>query len=288
MAQTAACEPQIEARFTNHELRTMNIIAVDIGNTNIDIGLFLEGEEQFIKSIPGLSRTKLTSCLKSAWQKIPIAESSKEKKRDGVIVISSVKPVWTKLIQEIARDALGEKIYVIGKDIPLPMTLWVNEPDKVGTDRVVSAAAAYAVVQDAVAVADFGTAVTIDLVDENGVFLGGVICPGFEISAQALKQNTAQLPSIKVTKPKAPYGKSTAEAINCGLYYSVVGALQEVIRRYAEKIGKWPQTIITGSGAKTIQTDCDFIDNYVPNLVVRGIVLAYKKYVEEKAKSVNL
>ena len=260
----------------------MNIIAVDIGNTNINIGLFLDGKEQFIKSIPGQSKAKLATCLKSAWGKIPVAESSKVKKRNGVIVVSSVKPDWTRLIREIAKNELGEKVYVIGKDIPLPMTLWVDEPDKVGTDRVVSAAAAYDVVEDAVVVADFGTAVTIDLVDEKGVFLGGVICPGFEISAKALKENTAQLPKTKITRPKAPFGKNTTEAINCGLYYSAIGTLQEVIRRYAEKIGKWPQTIITGSAAKTIKDDCDFIDSFVPNLVVKGIALAYKKYIEEK------
>ncbi len=264
----------------------MNIIAVDIGNTNIAIGLFLDGEEQFIKSIQGNSQKELTSCLKSAWGKIPIAESSKEKKRDGVIVVSSVKPAWTKLIQEIVNDNLGERIYIIGKDIPLPMSIWVDEPDKVGTDRVVSAAAAYAVVEDAVVVADFGTAVTIDLVDEHGIFQGGVICPGFEISAKALNENTAQLPKVTVTRPNEPYGKNTTDAINCGLYYSTIGALEEIIRRYAEKIGRWPQTIITGLGAETIKQDCPFVDNYVPNLVVKGVVLAYQKYIEEKAKCI--
>ena len=260
----------------------MNIIAVDIGNTNITIGLFLKGEEDFIKSIPGRSRAKLTDCLKSVWQKIPVAKSSKEKKRDGVIVVSSVRPAWTKLIQQIAKDNLGEMIYVIGKNIPLPMNMLVDEPETVGTDRVVSAAAAYAVVKDAVVVADFGTAVTIDLVDEKGTFLGGVICPGFEISAQALKKNTAQLPKVKVTRPKTPYGKTTNQAIKCGLYYSAIGTLEEVIRRYAEKIGRWPQTVITGAAAEIIKDDCEFIDSYVPNLVVKGIVLAYRKYIEQK------
>jgi type III pantothenate kinase len=262
----------------------MNIIAIDIGNTNIDIGLFLDGKEEFIKSVPGGSRAKLTNCLKSAWEKIPVIESSKENKHDGVIVVSSVKPAWTNVIKEIAQTSLDEEILVIGKDIPLPMQLWVDEPDMVGTDRVISAAAAYDVVGDAVVVADFGTAVTIDLVDQNGIFLGGVICPGFEISAKALRDYTAQLPNIKITKPKTPYGKNTIDAINCGLYYSIVGALQEIIRRYAEKFGKWPQTIITGSGAKVIAGDCEFIDNYVPNLVVKGIVLAYNKYIEQKTE----
>lgn len=268
------------------QVRIMSIIAIDIGNTNISIGLFLDGQEQSIKSISGDSQSELISCLESAWQKIPIAESSKDKKRDGVIVVSSVKASWTKLIQKIVNDNLGENVHMIGKDIPLPMPLWVDEPDKVGTDRVVAAAAAYAVVEDAVVIADFGTAVTIDLVDQHGVFQGGVICPGFEISAKALRDNTAQLPNIKVTKPQGPYGKNTAEAINCGLYYSIIGALEEVIRRYAEQIGRWPQTVITGSGAETIRDDCNFIDNYVPHLVVKGIVLAYQKYIEEKAEVV--
>ena len=260
----------------------MNIIAIDIGNTNIAIGLFLDGREESIETIPGGSAEQLTSCLKSAWEKIPLVESSREEKRNGVIVASSVKPAWTETIAQIAESELDEEIHIIGKDIPLPMTLAVDEPSKVGTDRVVSAAAAYAVVEDAVVVADFGTAVTIDLIDQNGVFLGGVICPGFETSAKALKDNTAQLPNVKVTRPKGPYGRNTVDAINCGLYYSMIGTLQEVIRRYAEEIGKWPQTIITGSSAKTIQADCEFVDNYVPNLVVKGIVLTYQKYVEAK------
>jgi type III pantothenate kinase len=260
----------------------MNIIAIDIGNTNITIGLYLGDEEQFIKSIPGQSHKELADCLTSAWQKVPIVKSSREKKCDGVIVASSVKPAWTKLLRQIVKDNLGEKILLIGKDIPLPMTLWVDEPDKVGTDRVVAAAAAYAVVGDAVAIADFGTAITIDLVDDKGIFLGGVILPGFEISAKALNENTAQLPKIKVERPTAPYGKNTTEAINCGLYFSAVATLQEVIRRYAEKIGRWPHTILTGSASETIKDDCEFIDSYVPNLIVKGIVLAYRKYAKEK------
>jgi type III pantothenate kinase len=260
----------------------MNIVAIDIGNTNIAIGLFLDGREESIETIPGPPSAELESCLETAWQKIPIIEGSRENRRDGVIVVSSVKPAWTDVIRQMAAERLDEEILVIGQDIALPMSVWVDEPDKVGTDRVVAAAAAYAVVEDAVVVADFGTAVTIDLVDQNGVFLGGVICPGFEISAKALRDNTAQLPNVKVTKPAAPYGKNTADAINCGLYYSIVGALEEIIRRYAEELGRWPQTIITGSGAKTIVSDCEFIDNYVPNLVVKGIVLAYQKHLEAK------
>lgn len=260
----------------------MNLVAIDIGNTNIAVGLFLNGEEQSVKSTAGQDEKELTDCLKSAWEKIPLAKRSKENKRDGVIVVSSVKPAWTELVRRIVKDNFNEKILLIGKEIPFPMDLSVDEPDKVGTDRVLAAAAAYAVVEDAVVVADFGTAVTIDLVDERGIFLGGAICPGFEISAKALNENTAQLPRVKVSRPKLPLGKNTTDAINCGLYYSAIATLQEITRRFAEKIGKWPQTVLTGSAAELIKDDCEFIDSYVPHLVVKGIALAYRKYLEGK------
>jgi len=264
----------------------MNIVAIDIGNTNIAIGLFLDGKEEFIRTIPGRSEDDLRKCLADAWQRVPVLETSMEGKHFGAIVVCSVKPVWTDLVRRIVEEDLNEKIQVIGDSIPLPISVWLDEPAKVGSDRVVAAAAAYAVVEDAVVVADFGTAVTIDLVDEHGVFQGGVIVPGFEISAQALKDYTAQLPKVTVHRPDAPYGKNTADAINCGLYYSIIGAMEEIIRRYAEQIGRWPQTIITGSGAEIIRDDCPFVDNYVPHLVVKGVVLAYMKYVEEKSELV--
>jgi len=98
----------------------MNVIAVDIGNTNIDIGFYLEDEEKSITSISGRSRAELADHIKSAWGQIPIVEGSTEGKRNGVIVVSSVKPQWTELIREIAADELGEEILVIGRDIPLP------------------------------------------------------------------------------------------------------------------------------------------------------------------------
>jgi type III pantothenate kinase len=261
----------------------MNLIAVDIGNSNIRVGLFLEGELKSVDSMPGEDPARLAETISSAWEQIPVSKSSKQKKRDGVIVVSSVKPAWVETVQKIVKEELGEKVFVIGDNIPLPMAMFVDEPLSVGTDRVVAAAAAYAVVEDAVVVADFGTALTIDLVDQNGVFQGGVICPGLVMEARALKDGTAQLPMVNVTRPEGPYGKNTADAINCGLYYAAIGTLEEVIRRYAEKIGRWPQTILTGSAAQIIKDDCQFIDNYVPDLVVRGIALAYRMYLDEKS-----
>ena len=157
----------------------MNIIAVDIGNTNIAVGFFLEGKEEFVRSFPSGAETQLRESLASAWEQIPVLETSAEGKRDGVVVVSSVKPSSTEFVRGVVADDLGEKLHVVGEDIPLPISVWVDEPEQVGTDRVVAAAAAYAVVEGAVAVADFGTAVTIDLVDDSGVFQGGSHLPRF-------------------------------------------------------------------------------------------------------------
>ncbi|MCF7976237.1 MAG: type III pantothenate kinase [Phycisphaerae bacterium] len=260
----------------------MNIIAVDIGNTNLHMGLFMHDEQVSIDSVPGKDTAKVRAALSAAWDQCPPVASSAEGKRDGVIVVSSVHPERTDTFRRLVRDALDERIYLIGEDIELPIAAWVDAPNTIGTDRLIAAAAAYAVAENAVVVADFGTAVTIDMVDAQGVFQGGVIFPGFDLAAQSLKDHTAKLPRVTVSRPSEPLGKNTQDAINCGLYFSAVGALQEVVRRFAEKLGTWPQTVITGSGAQIIHQDCEFIDSYVPHMVIKGIVLAYKKHLEEQ------
>lgn len=269
----------------------MNIIAIDIGNSNIKVAFFLEDSEQFIKSVDAGSsgaEGELGELLVEAWEQIPYVKSPTVHIRDGVIVVSSVRDEWTQMVAGVCTDRLDEKIKLIGKDIPLPIEMAVDNESEVGTDRAIAAAAAFAVVEDAVVVADFGTAVTIDLVDEEGVFMGGAIFPGFEVSAQALEFGTAKLPKIKISRPRDPVGGNTRDAINCGLYYSAIGALEMITMRYAEQVGKWPQTIVTGGAAGVIKDDCEFVDSWVPNLVVTGIVLAYKKFLSKEDELAEL
>ncbi|OQA03423.1 MAG: Type III pantothenate kinase [Planctomycetes bacterium ADurb.Bin401] len=266
----------------------MNLIAIDIGNTNITAGLFLEDIEAGIEKTSGDKPDELAEVLSNFWSRVPFvkAKEAKDKKRDARIVIASVNPKWTELVKNIVQEKLGEKALEvgIGKDIPLPMGLDVDKPEQVGVDRVMAAFAAYCVVEDAIIVADFGTAVTIDAVSEKGIYLGGMILPGFDISSEALHRHTALLPQIgKVKAPQKPYGRNTEEAINNGLYYAAIGALETITRIYSEQIGKWPQTIVTGGNMDIIKSGCDFVDNFVDDLVVKGIVLSFKKHIGEKA-----
>jgi type III pantothenate kinase len=125
--------------------------------------------------------------------------------------------------------------------------------------------------------------VTIDLVDEQGVLLGGIIAPGFSLSARALSEWTAQLPKVDIHEPKSCVGGSTVEAINNGLYYSAVGLLEAVTRRFAEELGRWPQLVVTGKAASMIKADCEIVDSWVSDLTVRGVVMAYQKHIADKA-----
>lgn len=262
----------------------MNMIAMDIGNTNVTTGLFIDDAEKFIKKTPVAETDELAEILTEAWEQIPFVEIAKEEKRNGVIVVSSVNSEAVKAVEDICKNKFDEKIKLIGRDVPLPIEMGVENSSEVGTDRVVAAAAAYAVVEDAVVIADFGTAITIDLVDEQGTFLGGIIAPGFSIAADALNIRTDKLPKldVQVTPPKNFAGGNTLEAINNGLYFSAVGLLRTVVEKYAEDLEGWPQVVVTGGAAGVLKQDCDFVDSWVTNLPVRGVVLAYKKFIEEK------
>ncbi|MCI0498366.1 MAG: type III pantothenate kinase [Planctomycetales bacterium] len=264
----------------------MNLIAIDIGNTNIKAAFFLNDEEKQLRSIGGYEAEiflRLQETLAEFWDLVPLVKGAEEAVRDGVIVVSSVKPEWTEMVREAVHDELGQKALVIGEDIPLPIETATDDARQIGTDRLVTAAAAFSVVEDAVVVADFGTAVTIDLVDESGVFLGGTISPGFDLSMRAMKAGTARLPEVAMQKPKQAYGANTEEAMRAGVYWGAIGLLETICRKYAEELGKWPHVVLTGGAAALIHDDCDFVDSYVPNLAVRGIMIAYKKYLYEKA-----
>jgi type III pantothenate kinase len=265
----------------------MNLIAIDIGNRNIKIALYLNDEEKLLKTADekaGRIESELTEILAECWDQAPLVKGAAEPVRDCVLVASSVKPEWTEKLRKIIKDELGTKLMVIGVDVPLPIETAVDDALAVGTDRLTAAAAAYAVVEDAVVVADFGTAVTVDLVDEDGVFLGGTISPGFDLSLEAMHTGTAKLPKVAMQKPQQVYGVNTEEAMRAGVYWAAVGLVETVCRKYAEQIGKWPQVILTGGAAKTIKDDCDFVDSWVSNLALRGIIIAYKKYLFEQAE----
>ena len=146
----------------------------------------------------------------------------------------------------------------------------LQEPQQVGVDRLVpAAAAAYGRLGQACVVVDLGTAVTIDCVDDDGVFRGGVILPGARMQAAALHSGTAQLPEASLREPDWVFGKNTEEAIIGGIVYGLRGAIRERVEAYATELSEWPLVILTGGDAGLIKMDEGFVQATVPGVGAR-------------------
>jgi type III pantothenate kinase len=126
-------------------------------------------------------------------------------------------------------------------------------------------------------VASFGTAITIDCVSADGRFMGGAILPGLDMSFEALHEGTAALPQVEVETPGGAIGRNTHDAIVNGVVYGAVGALRELVERYATELGHWPQLVITGGNAGLVRQLADFVDSVVPDLCLMGVALAYRR-----------
>jgi type III pantothenate kinase len=123
-----------------------------------------------------------------------------------------------------------------------------------------------------------GTALVVDCVDDEGIFRGGAIAPGLQMSAKALHDFAAQLPAVSLTPPEdaTPFGRFTQEAINLGLYVGLRGAVRELLERYATALGAWPHVVATGGDASVLLGESGLVDSFVPDLVLQGAALTWE------------
>jgi len=255
----------------------MDLIAIDIGNSTISMGIFAQQELQRTEqlAVSDVDPPKLANILVGFRE---LCGPQPLGARTVPVVVSSVNKPALELVEQAAKEALDQKVLLIGREFPLEMKVAVENPETMGSDRLLTAFAAFQVVESAVVVADFGTALTIDLVNDKGIFLGGVILPGLNTSALSLKEHTTALPYVNPEPPTGIYGINTVTAIQNGIYFGALGALREVVERYAEELGQWPQVIVTGGFSKMIAENCDFIDSIVPDLCLNGLYLAYRRF----------
>jgi len=245
------------------------LIAVDIGNTRIGIA---------ISDADGVHSAARTACREAdAWRAALSDAWAVAEGRRRAVVIGSVNADHTPRVADAVREICGVTPVRVRDDIPLPLTLEIENAREVGVDRVCSAAAAYDRLREACAVASFGTAVTIDCVSGDGHFLGGAILPGFEMSCDALHKGTAALPRVTPGIPRSPFGRNTHDAIVNGVTYGIVGALREIVERFATELRTWPRLVITGGDAPLVRELAEFVDDVVPNLCLMGIALAYRR-----------
>jgi type III pantothenate kinase len=250
-----------------------HVLACGVGNATVRFAHVCGGQVGEAQAFRVGRLDGLSDALAALWRRIPAPRK---------LVAASVNPAVLERL-EAAAEPLKEPLLVVGRDLPLPIQTDLPAPESVGVDRLCAAIAAFDRLGSACVVADFGTAVTVDCVNDEGVFLGGAILPGLEMGGEALEAKTAQLPRVDVRGadgggPDWVFGKDTRQAIVGGLVFGARGALRELVESYATELGRWPIVILTGGDAKLIcprAGESGLVQAVVPDLVLRGVAIAY-------------
>jgi type III pantothenate kinase len=250
------------------------IVVIDIGNSTIGVATWHQARIKSVVSHP-------TSDQPGFEQAFAAHRESAPRGRLAAAVISSVVPEALERVRTFLAHAMDLEPLVVGDTIPFPMDIDLSDKKSVGADRVCQAAAAYERIQRGCTVVSFGTAVTVDLVDDDGDFVGGAILPGLGLQLRVLHEHTAKLPLVEPGFPELPYGRNTTEAIQNGVCRGLTGAVRAVVEAYATYLNRWPQVVATGGDAAFFAPHCDFLDNVVSDLALRGVGLAYDKHLSD-------
>ena len=255
------------------------LLAIDIGNTNIVLGVF-DGETLSESWRLSTSRERTTDELWVLVSRL-FEDRGLDPRLVTGVVLSSVVPPLTASVAEMARRAFGQETLAIDStNAGLPVRY--HPPEDVGADRLVNSMAALAQYGDAgrpIIVVDFGTATTFDVISASGEYLGGVISPGVEISADALFQRAARLPRVDVSRPDHVVGTSMVGSIRSGLYFGYVSMVEGLVARLRDEIGgdRPAVCVATGGLAGTIAGETAAIDHVCPDLTLHGLRLAWHR-----------
>jgi type III pantothenate kinase len=249
----------------------MNLIAIDIGNSSIDIGFFIEAE-LFVQKID--TNPLLKSPEYSAFFAGFIREKNIDKMPDGII-ISSVVPGHTDAVKKACGALSKKEPVVLTHKMKTGIDFRIEEPEKLGTDRIAAAAGACGLFGAPVAVIDFGTATTLNFIGSGNKYKGGAIMPGMRLMQKSLFSDTAQLPDVAVSKPVSPLGKDTSECIRSGIVYGTAGAVERIISEAEKTEGENFKIVVTGGNAEFILPFLRKVDHREPALVLKGLRFIY-------------
>ncbi len=266
------------------------LLVLDVGNTNTVLGVF----ERAGKSGMG-EGTSSYDRLVAHWRVATVQTSTVDEY--GVlfrnlfamaelqvsaihgIVISSVVPPLDSVLRQVCERYFNTKPLFIGPGIKTGMPVHYDNPAEVGADRIVNAVAAFEKYRGPCVIVDFGTATTFDCVSAKGEYLGGVICPGIGISADALFERTARLPRVEICKPARVVGSTTVTSLQSGLYYGYLGLVDGILDRLLDELGRDTQVIATGGLAPLIGKGSQFIKEVDDNLTLQGLRIIWSRNV---------
>jgi type III pantothenate kinase len=251
------------------------LLAIDIGNTNIVYGLFSGSTltHQF-RVESGRSRTadEYAVTLRSLLAMHDVAPASIQ-----AAIVASVVPSLTEPMVDLVRRAFGREALVVGPGMRTGMPILYENPREVGADRIVNAVAAFERIKDAVVVVDFGTATTFDCVTSKGEYLGGVIAPGLQISADALFSHAAKLPRVEISRPPKVVGKNTVHSMQSGMVYGYVGLVDGLVERIAAEVGPPRMVMATGGLAPLIAPLSRTIHEVDGDLTLVGLRILFER-----------
>ena len=258
------------------------VITIDVGNTNITVGVF-RGDEVMatFRITTKMPRTsdEYGMLLSNLLEQNKIRHDDIE----DAIIASVVPNVMHSL--EGAIKYFGINPIIVEPGTKTGIRVVTENPRQIGADRIVDAAAAYELYGGPVLVLDFGTATTYDLVDKNGAFVSGVTAPGIRISAKALWEDAAKLPEIEIRKPESILAKETISSMQAGLVYGQIGQTEYIVKHMIEEADMGPVKVVaTGGLGRIIANETDVIDVYDPNLTLKGMNLIYKKQNRKSGK----
>ncbi len=207
-----------------------------------------------------------------------------EVKGIGGIVISSVVPPLDSTLREVCERYFNKKPLFIEPGVKTGMPVLYDNPAEVGADRIVNSVAAFERFGGPCVAVDFGTATTFDCVSVKGEYIGGVICPGIGISADALFGKTARLPRVDIRKPARVIGSTTVGSLQSGLYYGYLGLVDGILERLLEEMGKESTVVATGGLATLIGTGSKYIKHVDDSLTLDGLRLIWERNTAAKSE----
>ncbi|HSI65776.1 MAG TPA: type III pantothenate kinase [Planococcus sp. (in: firmicutes)] len=252
----------------------MNLV-MDIGNTNIVLGIF--DQDQLIhqwrmETDRHKTEDEYGMQIKALLNDAGLAFSSIE----GIIMSSVVPPIMFSL-ESMCSKYFQIKPLIVGPGVKTGLNIKYENPREVGADRIVNAVAAIEEYGSPLIIVDFGTATTYCYINEARQYMGGAIAPGINISTEALFNRAAKLPRIEIMRPANVVGKNTISAMQSGIVFGYVGQAEGIVTRMKAQSREEPTVIATGGMASMIAKESVIVDIVDPHLTLKGLHLIYKR-----------